>query len=79
MHHAPDANEHLIKMPGIAGLRSAPSQPSGKVSTELQAPMPNALMGHHDAAFGEDQFDVPQAETEDMVQLDGVTGRLKDS
>ena len=76
VQHAADADEHLIKMPGIAGLRSAPAQPPGKVSTELQAPMPDALMGHHDAAFGEDQFDVPQAEAEDVIQPDGVADDL---
>jgi hypothetical protein len=70
VQHATDADEHLIKMLGIAGLRSSPTQPLGEVGTKLQAPMPDALMGHHDAAFGEDQFDVPQAETEDVIQPD---------
>ena len=53
VQHAMDADEHLIKMPGIAGLRSSPAQLPGEVGTELQAPMPDALMGHNDAAFGQ--------------------------
>src|SRR5579859_3993600 len=64
VQHAADTDEHLIKMPGVAGLRSSPTQPRGEVRTELQAPVPDALMGHHDAAFGPDQLDVAQAETE---------------
>src|SRR5579859_815142 len=40
VQHAADADEHLIKMPGVAGLRSSPTQPPGEVRTELQAPVP---------------------------------------
>ena len=56
VQHAADADEHLVEMPSVAGLRSSPTQ----VGTELQAPMPDALVGHHDAAFGQDQLDVTQ-------------------
>ena len=42
-------------------------QPSGKVSAELQAPVSNAFMGHHDAAFGQDESHVTQAEAENAV------------
>jgi hypothetical protein len=43
-----------------------------KSATELQAPMPDALIGHHDAAFGQDQLDVAQAETEHVIQPDSM-------
>jgi hypothetical protein len=52
VQHAADANEHFIEVPRVAGLRSSPTQSSGEVATELQAPMPDALMGYHDAMFG---------------------------
>jgi hypothetical protein len=58
MQHAADADEHLIKVPGIAGLRPSRAQPTGEVSPELQAPMPDAFVGHHDASFSQDQLDI---------------------
>jgi hypothetical protein len=33
-------------------------------------------MGHHDAAFGEDQLDVTQAEAEHVIQPNGVADDL---
>jgi hypothetical protein len=33
-------------------------------------------MGHHDAAFGQDQLDVMQAQAEDAIQLHGVADGL---
>ena len=38
--------------------------------------MPYALMGHNDAAFGQNQLDVAQAETEHVIQPDGVADDL---
>ena len=76
VQHAAGADEHLIEMPGIAGLRSSPTQSSGEVRTEFQAPMPDALMGHNDAAFSQDQLDVTQTETEHVIQPDGMADDL---
>lgn len=47
-----------------------------EVGTELQIPVPNALMGHHDAAFGQNQFDVTRAQAEDVIQPYGVADDL---
>jgi hypothetical protein len=60
----------MNKAPGVAGLRSSPAQFSGEVGSELQAPMLDALMCHHDASFGQDQLDVTQIETEPLIQPD---------
>jgi hypothetical protein len=76
VQHPADANEYLIQMPGISGLGASSAQPSGKVSTELQAPVPNALVGHHDAALSQDEFHIPQAETENMMEPHGVADDL---
>ena len=38
--------------------------------------MPDALMGHHDAALGQDQLDVTQAQAEDVIQPHGVADDL---
>jgi hypothetical protein len=51
-------DEHLIQMPGISWLWPSSAQPTGEVATELQAPVADALMRHHDAAFCQNQFDV---------------------
>ena len=76
VQYAPDADEHLIKVPGISGLRPSPAQSPGEVRTELQAPKPNAFVGHYDAAFGQDKLDVAQAEAEDVIQPDGMADDL---
>ena len=68
--------EHLIEVPGVTRLRSSSAQPTGEVGTELQAPVPNALMGYHDAAFGQDQLHVAQAQAEDVIQPHGVVDDL---
>jgi hypothetical protein len=68
VQYALDADEHLIEVPCIAGLRSTTAQWPGEIGTELQAPVPDAFVGHRDAALGQDQLDVTQAETEHVIQ-----------
>ena len=57
MQRAADADEHFVEMPGVSRLRPSPAKPFGEVGTELQAPVPNALVCYQDAAFGQDQLD----------------------
>jgi hypothetical protein len=76
MKRAADADEHLVEMPGVSWLRPSPAQPSDEVGTELQTPVPNAPVGHQDAAFGQDQLDIAQAQAEDMVQPSGMVDDL---
>jgi hypothetical protein len=64
VQHTSDADEHLVEVPGIAGPRPSSAQPAGELGTEVQAPMPDAFVGHHDTAFGQDQLYVVQAEAE---------------
>ncbi len=46
VRYAPwDADEHLIEVPCIAGLRSTTAQSPGEIGTELQAPVPDAFRG----------------------------------
>ena len=77
VQHAPDADEHLVEASGVSRLRLAPAQPPGKVGAELQAPVPDTFVGHHDAAFRRDQLDVAQAEAEDVIQPDRVADNLR--
>jgi hypothetical protein len=68
MENTADADERLIHVPRIFRPWPAPLEPPGKVAAELCAPEPNALVGHDDAALGEDQFDVTQAQAEHVIQ-----------
>jgi len=58
-----------------------PSQPIGEHSSEAQAPVTDALVADHDAAGGQDQFDVTQAQAEAVIQpdcvLDDLGGKAK--
>jgi hypothetical protein len=76
VQHTADADEHLIQVPGIAGLRSSPAQPPREIGTEVQAPMSDALVCHDDASFGQDQLDVAQAEAEYVIPPDGIADDL---
>jgi len=76
VQRAPDADEHLVEVPRIAGPRSSPAQSPGEVGTELPTPVSDALVGDHNATFGQDQLDITQAETEDVVQPDRVADDL---
>jgi hypothetical protein len=76
VRYALDADKHLIEVPCIAGLRSTTAQSPGEIGTELQAPVPDALVGHRDATLGQDQLDVTQAETEHVIQPDCMTDDL---
>jgi hypothetical protein len=77
VQHAPNADEHLVQVPGVSRLRPSSAQPRGELSAELQAPMPNAFVGHHDAALRQDQLDVAQTEAEDVIEPDGVADDLR--
>ena len=50
MQRASDADEYFVAMPGVSWLWPAPAQPSGEGGTELQTPMPNALVGNQRAS-----------------------------
>ena len=77
VQHAPDADEHLVEVPGVSRLWSAPAQPAGEVGAKLQAPVPDTFVGHYDAALRQDQLDVPQAEAEDVIQPDRVANDVR--
>ena len=40
---------------------------------KLLAPLTNGLIGHCNAAFGEEFFDLTEAEAESMVEPNGIT------
>jgi hypothetical protein len=56
--------------------RARQTQTLGEVSAKLAAPVPDALMSDHHAAFRENEFDVAQAEAEEMIEPRRVCRRL---
>ncbi len=71
-----DRDEDLIHMQGIANLTMPPAQVPSKRGTEFATPQSNRLVGHDDAALGEQVLDIPEAEGEPMIEPHGVTGDL---
>src|SRR3954451_5303746 len=60
----------------IAGTGTAPLELVGKQPAETQAPLTDALVADHDAASGQDQLDITQAEAEAVIQPDSVLDHL---
>jgi hypothetical protein len=76
VNDAVDADENLIYMPGIAGSWPPSTQPLGEFGAELAAPMADTFAGDHDAALRQDEFNVAQAEAEQVIQPHGVADDL---
>jgi hypothetical protein len=68
MQHAVDPDEDLVEVPRVSRFGPPPSEPPDEVRTKLPAPIPDALVGHDHASFGQDQLDIPQAEAEYVIQ-----------
>ena len=82
-HHAPrilllavNANKCLIKVPLVARLGPAPLHLVRELPVEAQSPCADGLVADHDAACGQDQLDVTQAEAKLMIELHRVLNRL---
>ncbi len=75
MQLAADANKHLVQEPFVSRLRPPPLQRLVGVP-EAQAPFPDSLLADEDASYGEDQFDFRQAQTEAVIQSDGLIDDL---
>ena len=67
-----DLQEHFIEVPGVARSRPPLAEPAGKVGAEPEAPLSDALMTDNDAALGQHQLHVAQAQAEKVVQPHGV-------
>ena len=55
---ATDADEHLAEASLVAGPWTSPLQLVGEQPTETQAPLTDGLIADHDAAGGQDGFDI---------------------
>ena len=70
---ASDRDEHLVQVPRIAEATLPTLQRSSVFRAELEAPKPDRLVGNRDAALGEKVFYIPKAETEAVVEPNGMT------
>ena len=71
-----DPNEHFIEVPLVTRPGSPLPHLVGEARTELQTPLPDALARDDHTALAQQQFDVPKAQTEYVVQPDRVADQL---
>lgn len=76
MQRVANTQENLVEVPSVTRVRPSPAQPGCKVLAESQAPAPDALVRDHNAALGQDQIDITQAEAENVVESNGMVGDL---
>src|SRR5271154_6229372 len=69
-HAAIDLEIDLIQMPRRVGLGPPATQVRGEHRPEMVCPAPNGLVGHRNAAFCQQVFDVAQAQGEAEVEPD---------
>ncbi len=72
----PDGHQELVQVPGVAQEPWSPPERPGILGTELPTPLPDALVGDGDPQFCEEIFDIPEAQTETMLEPDGVADDL---
>jgi len=58
--------------PGVAQAALSPLEFSSVLRTKLPRPLSDGLVGHDDAPLGEEVFDISEAQTESVVEPDGV-------
>ena len=71
-----DPNEHFIEFTICRRPGSPPPHLIGKARTQLQTPLPDALIRDNDTSFSQQQFNVPKAQAEYVVQSDRVADQL---
>ena len=69
-------DDHFIQVPFIAPSGLSAAQLMGEGLAELQAPLPQGLVGYEDTPGGESFFDVPKAQGEAKIEPDRVGDNL---
>src|SRR5215510_6972629 len=73
---AADPDEHLVHVPLVAGLWPPPLQRIGEDPAEAQAPLADALVADDDPTRRQDQLNITQAQTEAVIEPDGMLDDL---
>jgi hypothetical protein len=66
----------FAEKPGIAQLSLTVSQPPGALAAEVQTPVADRFVGHHDIALGQQLLDVTKTHAKAMVNPDSVADDL---
>jgi hypothetical protein len=66
----------LIQVSFVTRPRSAPAKISCEAGRELQSPPQDALVRDNHAALGQNQFHIPKAQTEDVLEPDRVANQF---
>jgi len=66
-------HKHFVKVPGVTKAPLSFFQCARIIKGEFPAPLTNRFIGDGDITFGEQFFDLTEAEAETMGQPDGMT------
>src|SRR3984893_16487601 len=69
-------DENLVHVPLVARLWPAPLQRIGENPAEAQTPLADALVADHDPTRRQDQLNITQAQTEAVIEPDGMLDDL---
>jgi len=73
MQLAADLDEHLVEIPGVTHSALSFFQFPGIFRPKSVAPVPNGFIRDGNATFVQKVFHIPKAQTEAMIQPNGVT------
>src|ERR1700748_3068102 len=73
---AGDGDDDLIQVPLVAALGRAPTNAVGELAAKFEAPLPDRLIGHRDAASRQHLLNHAQAQREPKIQPDRVADDL---
>ena len=71
-----DRQEEFVQVPSVAQATFSALELSGVLRTKLPRPLSDGLVGHDDAPLGEEIFDIPEAQTESIVEPDRMADDL---
>jgi len=71
-----DAAKHLIQMPLVAGSGATALQRRGEHPTKADAPLTDAFVADDNAPFGQDPFDIAEAQAEAVIKPNGMLDDL---
>ena len=74
---ATNGDEHLIEVPGRMRLGAHRPQTSGDHRPEHRHPTSDRFVGDVDTAFGQQLFNIPEAEREAKIEPDSVLDDLR--
>src|SRR6202047_3757184 len=71
-----EADDHLIEVPFVATASRSPPDAVAECPAKFEAPLPDRLVRHRDAAGGQHLLDHAQAQREPKIQPDRVADDL---